>query len=680
MTMGGTDGVVKNAKADAEAADRLMSLAHLVEEKSSNKSTNDLSKTLESQVLSSRTHETPEHELPSHGPAGSSHGDMKTPNPSKQELDDCKTESANSSQASPMQGPVSMTVGGDEGRPDSPSSTMEGSMDGKDSTQRSYFVKHDYRDHAHVRIEELSPVETSIPASQRSNRGGVKMLFPEKLHQLLSMSPQIVDPAVISWAPHGRCFSVHNTREFTRELMPKYFNHNAITSFQRQLNLYGFKRITKAGSKDQGAYYHELFLRGRPGLCRRMRRQKIKGTGYKPLPDPDNEPNFYEMEPCYEVLDENEKKEQELLHRSFDRATSSPTQEGLPTKRTAELSENDVIPDHNKMIRRDLEHDQAAFVARADLLTRAAADEVTINNARRLSLLGAMQTNPRRISLPERANYNLQSHITGVTGVSGTLGPGEYRRGSLPLSSGRDVNGRFADPLGRLLPDRHSSPGRDGIIQELIARARGGNDIPGLPLGRGSIPNDTAIRNEIDMLEQTRRNIVIQQQRLQMLMDQAHATKRSSLGLGGDYSAPGMGAWGLVGGAAEMERRASLTGRGIGEFERRASLLAAQRFVEPRASIGGLEAALGAAGSRRASIGSMGGMPNVGAPQMPKAQPENHSIDTDARDMSSSAVYNTLANMVSSGRFTNAQLDELELMLQSGRNKAASAKKVGSGS
>ncbi|KAL7518855.1 hypothetical protein ACHAWX_003657 [Stephanocyclus meneghinianus] len=83
--------------------------------------------------------------------------------------------------------------------------------------------------------------------------------------------------------------------------MPEYFRQSKLTSFQRQLNLYGFRRITQG--PDGGAYYHELFLRGRPNLCARMVRQKVKGTGHKQPTDIASEPNFYAM-PSVEPLPE----------------------------------------------------------------------------------------------------------------------------------------------------------------------------------------------------------------------------------------------------------------------------------------------------------------------------------------------------------------------------------------
>lgn len=40
-----------------------------------------------------------------------------------------------------------------------------------------------------------------------------------------------------------------------------------------------------------------FLLQGRPGLCYRMKRQKVKGTGHKQPADVNTEPNFYSMPP-----------------------------------------------------------------------------------------------------------------------------------------------------------------------------------------------------------------------------------------------------------------------------------------------------------------------------------------------------------------------------------------------
>eukprot|EP00588_Corethron_pennatum_P019040 CAMPEP_0194306848 /NCGR_PEP_ID=MMETSP0171-20130528/3833_1 /TAXON_ID=218684 /ORGANISM="Corethron pennatum, Strain L29A3" /LENGTH=700 /DNA_ID=CAMNT_0039058703 /DNA_START=30 /DNA_END=2129 /DNA_ORIENTATION=- len=124
-----------------------------------------------------------------------------------------------------------------------------------------------------------------------SDSSWVQSAFPEKLHHMLMLNK---DPDIISFARHGRCFILHQPKVFGSEVMPRYFKHTKLTSFQRQLNLYGFKRITYG--PDSGAYYHELFLRGRPRLGAWMKRQKNKGLGHKPLPDPENEPDFYAMD------------------------------------------------------------------------------------------------------------------------------------------------------------------------------------------------------------------------------------------------------------------------------------------------------------------------------------------------------------------------------------------------
>ncbi|KAL7574229.1 hypothetical protein ACA910_012485 [Epithemia clementina (nom. ined.)] len=156
------------------------------------------------------------------------------------------------------------------------------------STGKPRGVPHVYHDFAQVRGPG--------PAFVRKKTGGVTQPFPEKLHEMLDHEAND-DPstAIVSWLPHGRAFIVRKPKEFTTQIMPKYFRQTKLTSFQRQLNLYGFRRITQGA--DAGAYYHEMFLQGRPSLSQQMVRQKVKGTGHKQPADVSSEPNFYAMSP-----------------------------------------------------------------------------------------------------------------------------------------------------------------------------------------------------------------------------------------------------------------------------------------------------------------------------------------------------------------------------------------------
>jgi len=97
---------------------------------------------------------------------------------------------------------------------------------------------------------------------------------------------------VVEWQPHGRCFAVKKPEVF-KDLLPRYFTLTKIASFQRQLNLYGFKRLSKG--RDRNCYYHEFFLRGKPFLIQHMHRVKVKGTGIRARANPDQEPDFWKM-------------------------------------------------------------------------------------------------------------------------------------------------------------------------------------------------------------------------------------------------------------------------------------------------------------------------------------------------------------------------------------------------
>eukprot|EP00539_Tryblionella_compressa_P002521 CAMPEP_0178746380 /NCGR_PEP_ID=MMETSP0744-20121128/7778_1 /TAXON_ID=913974 /ORGANISM="Nitzschia punctata, Strain CCMP561" /LENGTH=418 /DNA_ID=CAMNT_0020399587 /DNA_START=156 /DNA_END=1412 /DNA_ORIENTATION=+ len=110
----------------------------------------------------------------------------------------------------------------------------------------------------------------------RRMRGGVIEPFPEKLHRLLLEVEAAGRGDVISFVANGRAFAIHKPEKFFKEIVPLYFRQSRLSSFKRQLNLYGFELINTGPAR--GGYYHELFVKDRPELCRRMRRVAVKVT------------------------------------------------------------------------------------------------------------------------------------------------------------------------------------------------------------------------------------------------------------------------------------------------------------------------------------------------------------------------------------------------------------------
>jgi HSF-type DNA-binding len=180
--------------------------------------------------------------------------------------------------------------------------------------------------------------------------------FPAKLHVCLTELERHGLDHVASFQPHGRCFLVHKQEDFVRKVLPRYveehwsklfvvcfnvraqlticsllpliavfswFKQTKYSSFQRQLNIYGFMRIASGTPSrcvaelmvvtrlshshrffrsgiDKGGYYHPMFLRGKPNLLAYVVRKAIKGTGPRRPSIQAADPDFYAL-PCLEA-------------------------------------------------------------------------------------------------------------------------------------------------------------------------------------------------------------------------------------------------------------------------------------------------------------------------------------------------------------------------------------------
>jgi Heat shock transcription factor len=153
------------------------------------------------------------------------------------------------------------------------------------------FVKHSYKDRAREEDGPLSKKDEIILAQYDEDCvGGI---FPLKLLIILKILEREGMDHIFSWLPHGRAFGIHKLGLFEEEVMKRFFKQKPDLFFQTQLNLYGFLRLSNG--RDSGAYYHELFLRGRPLLSMKMVRTRIKGTKIRASSSPADEPQFYSM-------------------------------------------------------------------------------------------------------------------------------------------------------------------------------------------------------------------------------------------------------------------------------------------------------------------------------------------------------------------------------------------------
>uniref|UniRef100_A0A3Q2YPJ0 Heat shock transcription factor 2 n=1 Tax=Hippocampus comes TaxID=109280 RepID=A0A3Q2YPJ0_HIPCM len=89
---------------------------------------------------------------------------------------------------------------------------------------------------------------------------------------------------LICWSQEGNSFLVLDEQRFAKEILPKFFKHNNMASFIRQLNMYGFRKVMHL---DQGIvkqerdgpveFQHACFKHGQDDLLENIKR-KVSNT------------------------------------------------------------------------------------------------------------------------------------------------------------------------------------------------------------------------------------------------------------------------------------------------------------------------------------------------------------------------------------------------------------------
>ncbi|XP_057265585.1 heat shock factor protein 2 isoform X2 [Pezoporus wallicus] len=128
-----------------------------------------------------------------------------------------------------------------------------------------------------MKQQQQSPQPQPPQAQPLPAAGGGVPAFLSKLWALVGEAPS---NQLITWSQNGQSFLVLDEQRFAKEILPKYFKHNNMASFVRQLNMYGFRKVVHVDSgivkleRDGPVeFQHPYFKQGREDLLEHIKRK-----------------------------------------------------------------------------------------------------------------------------------------------------------------------------------------------------------------------------------------------------------------------------------------------------------------------------------------------------------------------------------------------------------------------
>uniref|UniRef100_A0A7S3JYV5 HSF-type DNA-binding domain-containing protein n=1 Tax=Aureoumbra lagunensis TaxID=44058 RepID=A0A7S3JYV5_9STRA len=108
----------------------------------------------------------------------------------------------------------------------------------------------------------------SVPNPRRMNSSSRRKSEPASFLKNLRQIFNTEDPTIINWESDGK-ITISDPSRLSQEILGRYFRHNQFSSFQRQLNYFGYYKISGKGKLERCVYTNDALPtnnNGEPGI------------------------------------------------------------------------------------------------------------------------------------------------------------------------------------------------------------------------------------------------------------------------------------------------------------------------------------------------------------------------------------------------------------------------------